>query len=326
MPMEQGLRHEHGRPAVSAGPRQPAGARAFGRHRADPAPRLPALPAPHVLRGPRLCLAPALVLHHHDPGFRADVGANPRGPDPRRPDRSGHVAHGDHAVHHRGHSAAHGTIAHHRGRGGPARRRLHGSRPQPDDRFRALHHGLADACRGHRQAAARQAHCLVDRADHRHQRLLDQLRHRHGLRRSRRLHRRAHGCRHDAAGGRHADHAHVERPEEGPQSGGRHPVLDFLWLLHRGCGDAVRRRPQRHHHQLLEGLLLQSAGSGNAPLPDGLRHLDHLRLPDVPAPPAHRGGTADLHVQAGSHGHVPGHQPVADAGLDAGSHARQSNG
>ncbi len=197
------------------------------------------------------------------------------------------------------------------------------SRPQPDDRFRALHHGLADACRGHRQAAARQAHRLVDRADDRHERLLDQLRHHRGLRRSRRLHRRAHGCRHDAAGGRHADHAHLERPEEGPQSGGGHPVLDFLWLLHRGCGDAVRRRPQRHHHQLLEGLLLQSARSGNAPLPDGLRHLDHLRLPDVPAPPAHRGGTADLHVQAGSHGHVAGHQPAADAGLDAGSHARQ---
>ena len=52
------------------------------------------------------------------------------------------------------------------------------------------------------------------------------------------------------------------------------------------------------------------ARSGNAALPHGLRDLDHLRLPDVPAAPADRRGTADLHLQAGSHGHVARRQPA----------------
>ena len=42
-------------------------------------------------------------------------------------------------------------------------------RAQPDDRFRAVHHGLADAGRGGGQAEARQAHRLADRAADRHQ-------------------------------------------------------------------------------------------------------------------------------------------------------------
>ena len=65
-----------------------------------------------------------------------------------------------------------------------------------------------------------------------------------------------------------------QRPQEGAQSRGGHPVLDLLWLLHRRRRDAFGRRAQRHHHQLLEGLLLQSARSGDPSLPHGLRDLD----------------------------------------------------
>ena len=50
----------------------------------------------------------------------------------------------------------------------------------------------------------------------------------------------------------------LERSQEGAQSRGDHPVLDLLWMLDRRRRDAVGRRPQRHHHQLLEGLLLRS--------------------------------------------------------------------
>ena len=79
-----------------------------------------------------------------------------------------------------------------------------------------------------------------------------------------RLHRRAHGGGDDAAGRRHADHADLERSEESAQSRGGDPVLDFLWLLDRRRRHAVGRGPQRHHHQLLEGLLLRSGRSGDA--------------------------------------------------------------
>ena len=47
-------------------------------------------------------------------------------------------------------------------------------------------------------------------------------------------------------------------PEEGAQSRSGDPVLDLLWLLHRRRRHALGRCPQRHHHQLLEGLLLRS--------------------------------------------------------------------
>ncbi len=60
-------------------------------------------------------------------------------------------------------------------------------------------HGLADAGGGHRQAEARPAHRLADRALHRHQRLLGHLRHHFRVRHDRGLHRRAHGGGDDAA-------------------------------------------------------------------------------------------------------------------------------
>ena len=86
-----------------------------------------------------------------------------------------------------------------------------------------------------------------------------------------------------------------------------HPVLDLLWLLDRRRRNAFGRCPQRHHHQLLEGLLLQSRRSRHVPLPHGLRDLDHLRLPDVPAAAADRHGDAHAHLQAGSDRHVARH-------------------
>ena len=171
---------------------------------------------------------------------------------------------------------------------------------EPDDRFRPVHHGLADAGGGHRQAEARQAHRLVDRADDRHQRLLDQLRHHAGVRRARRLHRRAHGGGHDAAGRRHAHQPHLERSQEGPQSRRRDLLSDLLWLLHRrrsarlragratpsssatGRTSSTTRRTRKPHRYL-----------------DGLPDLDRLRLPDVPAAAADRHGAADLDLQAG---------------------------
>ena len=62
-------------------------------------------------------------------------------------------------------------------RGGAAGCRPDNCRAKPDDQLGAFHHGLADARSGDRQAAARQADRLVDRADDRHEYLLDQFRH-----------------------------------------------------------------------------------------------------------------------------------------------------
>ncbi len=74
--------------------------------------------------------------------------------------------------------------------------------------------------------------------------------------------------------GRHAHHAHLQRSQEGPQSRRRHPVLDLLWLLDRRRRNALGRCAQRHHHQLLEGLLLRSLGSRDPALSHGLPDLD----------------------------------------------------
>lgn len=94
--------------------------------------------------------------------------------------------------------------------------------------FGPVHHGFADAGGGHRAPAPRQAHRLVDRAHDGHQHLLDQPRHHHRLRHHRGIHRRAHRGRHDAPCRRHADHAYLERSEEGAQPCGRAAVLDLL--------------------------------------------------------------------------------------------------
>ena len=97
----------------------------------------------------------------------------------------------------------------------------------------AVHHGLADAGRRHRQAEARQADGLGDRSDDRHQCLLDQLRHHHGVRLL-----AAFIGEHTVAAmmlpvGVRLISLTLDDSAQGAQSCGGDPALDFLWLLDR---------------------------------------------------------------------------------------------
>ena len=79
----------------------------------------------------------------------------------------------------------------------------------------------------------------------------------------------------------------------------------ILFSISYGCSIAGVATPSGGARNAIiisywQGFFYDPLDPGDAALPDGLRDLDHLRLPDVPAQAADRHGAAVLDLQAGN--------------------------